>query len=284
MAALLVLISIGLVAAFYERRNKSTEQAKPEVAEDPAVKLRLEESMKLRREEVVRRVESLLRNPPQPDRKSPHEVTAQKEELKSPSLEAFEVLSDDRVVDLRAWRQLPANDPTAEAFVIFNNRRVLLKVKPAETYATQFSTSGRDLHLRAINPNPDFAYVLASEGVVGGQVMKVRQVVMDVSNVDLQREFTAQTMATFCDSLQKPDELWLGLNGYHGSLRSSMLLLFPKDRPFKDFTLRVAPTSNSPPVPYTDPVITFKGENNSWIYWEVGATKDKYVYRIDWTW
>lgn len=216
-------------------------------------------SVKLRREEVIKRAESYLKTKPQYDRESPLPVIAVSS-LPKPDLTAFEVITDDRIVDLRAWRQLPPNDPTVVSYVIFHNRRTLIKVAESQTYNTEFRTTGRDVFVRAHTPNKESAQVLASDEpvVFGGQALKVRQVSMDVSSEAVGHEFTAECQATFVDSMQTREEQWIGLIGFKGSLRSSMLILFPEDRPFRDYELKVAPKSNSPPVPFTGPVICFQ--------------------------
>ena len=249
----------------------------PPPAEDPGVRLR--------REEVLQRIDSLTRSKPNPDRESPHPVEAVAD-LPAAGLAGLRMIYDDRVVDLRAWRQLPPGDPAAASFVVFHNRRVMLKTDPVNEYRIEYRTSGRDLLLRAVSPNPDKAKVLVADrpGFVGRQAMKVRQLVLDVAAVPVGSEFTVQTAATFRDSLQTPEDRWIGVMGYTGSLKASILLLFPADRPFLDYTLRVAPTSNAAPVEYAGPVITFKADDNRWVYWEIPSPEDGHVYRVDWTW
>ncbi len=242
-------------------------------------------SVKLRREEVTQRAESYLRTEPQSDLESPHEVIKMPS-LSKPDLTAFEVITDDRIVDLRAWRQLPANDPTVVSYVIFHNRRTLIKVAESQNYSTEFRTTGRDIFVRAHTPNKESAQVLATDVpvVFGGQALKVRQVSMDVSAEPVGREFTVECQATFVDSMPTKEEQWVGLIGFTGSLRSSMLILFPEDRPFRNYELKVAPKSNSPPVPFTGPVMCFQGEKNDWLFWEVGNPEDDHIYRVDLTW
>jgi tRNA A-37 threonylcarbamoyl transferase component Bud32 len=268
-AAVTAAVLLGFVGIWWAVRPPATE--------DPAAQLR--------REEVTRRVESLLRTRPAPDRESPHPVTPLAE-VPPADTTGFRVIYDDRVVDLRSWRPLPPDDPTAEAFVVFSNRRVLVKAAAVDAYPIEYRTSGKDLIPRAITPNPDRAKVLvpARPVVVGGQEMKVRQLILDVSTVPVDSEFTVHAAATYKNSLQAPDERWLGVIGYEGSLKASLLLVFPDDRPFRDYTLRVAPPKGGTPVPFTGPVITFRAADNRWLYWEIPSPQAGHVYRVDWTW
>jgi hypothetical protein len=107
---------------------------------------------------------------------------------------------------------------------------------------------------------------------------------MDVSTEPVGREFTAECQATLVDSMQTAEEQWIGLIGFRDSLRSSMLVLFPADRPFKTYELMVAPKGDAPPEPFTGPRICIEGANHQWLYWEVGNPEDDLIYRIDWTW
>ncbi len=244
-----------------------------------------EATLALRREEVKHRVEAVTRGEPHPDRATPHAVIPV-DELPKVENKPFRVISDDRVVDLRAWRKLTPTEPSAASFVIFNNRRVLTRIGPADDYRIEYKTTGRDVIVRAVSPNPDAAklYTTAATQRVGGQEMKVRQLVLDTRSVPLYEEFTAQVVATYRDSLQTPAEQWFGMSGFAGSLRSSILLVFPDDKPFISYTLRVAPPGGGAPQKYDGRVIAFAAEDRRWLYWEVPRPLEGHVYRVDWTW
>ena len=42
----------------------------------------------------------------------------------------------------------------------------------------------------------------------------------------------AQVVATYRDSIQAPADQWLGMIGHAGALKSSLLIVFPDDKPF----------------------------------------------------
>jgi hypothetical protein len=114
--------------------------------------------------------------------------------------------------------------------------------------------------------------------------MKVRQLVFDTRAVPLNEEFTVQMSATYRDSLQAAEDQWLGVIGFAGTLRSSILLVFPDDRPFTGYTLRVAPPGGGAPRPFDGPVISAEAPDRRWLYWEVPRPAEGHVYRVDWTW
>jgi|GEM_PF-2549673 len=266
----------------------------PKKEEQPKEETKLKEEdplVKLRREEVLRRVDALQRAKLTPDRSPPHPITRVLE-LPSPDLAAFKVLSDDRIVDMRGWKPNLTADPNIDAAIVYQTKREMIKVAAANELRVEMRTSGRDVFMRALRPHPERVKAFAAEkpGFVGKQAMKVRQLIFDVSDVPLDHEFTLQFVNTYQHALQSPDEQWFGVIGYEGSFKTSMLMLFPANKPFRDYQLRVAatrvddPTKLADPVPYEGPVIVFAAEDKSWLYWEIPTPKANYVYRIDWTW
>lgn len=234
---------------------------------------------------MYRRVEALRLTKPRPDRDWPHPLTPLPE-LPEASFAGFKVLNDERVVDMRGWRPRPAGDSGDSCSVAYHDRRELVKAGTADRLRVEARTSGRDLVMRGLQPNPGKVTAFAAErpGVVARQPMKRRQLVFDTSDIPTDTEFTVQFTSTYHDSLQDPDEQWFGVIGYEGSFKTSMLMLFPTDRPFRDYRLRVAAAQGRPPEPYAGPVITFAAPDRSWVYWEIPSPKANSVYRTGWNW
>ncbi len=134
--------------------------------EDPIVKLR--------REEVARRVETLRSTRPTPDREPPHAITMLPD-LPPVDFSAFRVISDERTVDMHNWRPVQPNNPNPDCYILYHTRRQLMKVAPANELRAEMRTSGRDVHMRAVQPDPKKAKAFAMDkpGFVGQQAMKV---------------------------------------------------------------------------------------------------------------
>jgi hypothetical protein len=147
-------------------------------------------------------------------------------------------------------------------------------------------TSAREIVTRVLRPNPGKARVFATDkpDIFGNQPMKVRHLVLDVSDIAVDGEFTVRFVSTYWNALQTDGDRWFGVTGYPGAIKTSMLLLFPDDRPFRDYHFRSAPTHAGTPEPYSGPVIAFAAEDKSWLYWEIPNPKANHVYRVDWTW
>jgi hypothetical protein len=245
----------------------------------------------LLRKEVTHQVELMRQTHPAPERACPHPVAALPE-LPPPDCSRFKVIKDERFVDLRGWKPLDPNDPSDECAVVYFTRREMIKAAQTSELRIETSTSGREVVNRALRPNADKARVFTSEKprVVGQQAMKVRHLVFDVGDVPVRGEFTLRYTSTYWNSLQTPAEQWFGVIGHEGAVKTSMLVLFPDDRPFKGYqlmhapNLREDPTQCENPEPYTGPVITFADADKRWLYWEVPNPRANYVYRVDWTW
>ncbi len=269
---------------FRSKAEPQPEQAAggKELAKDDAVGTLL-------RAEVENEVEALRLEQPLPDRVSPHPLE-RVASLSPTDYSRFKVFDDRRIIDLRGWKPLPPNDPAAECAVVYFTRREMMKLAATNELRIESRTTGRDLVNRAERPNGELARAEATDvpGFVGGQAMKVRHLVFNVANVPINQRFTLRYSSTYWNSLQTPDEQWFGVIGYEGSVKASMLVLFPENRPFREYRLKSAPTNDTSkgtdPQPYAGPRIAIAAPDRTWLYWEVPAPRRNTVYRVDWTW
>jgi hypothetical protein len=118
----------------------------------------------------------------------------------------------------------------------------------------------------------------------------VRHLVFDVSDIPVNQEFTLRYSITVWNALRTDDDNRFEVTGYEGAVKTSMLILFPDGRPFRDYRVRSAPVRGDDPTAhddlreYTGPVIAFEGDDKSWLYWEIPNPKANEFYCIDWTW
>ena len=233
---------------------------------------------------IHREVAIYQANRPAPSRDHSSEFKLVKH-LEVSSNPEFEILSDDRVVDLRDWREVPA-DHTHELFspVTMTRRIRLLKIHPAPTVEFQGRTTGMDLFMRCLSPYPCVEMGQDEGGFVGPERTKVRKLAIDISSVPEQLEFDLRLSVTYWNSLQTENEQWFGVMGYRRSFKVSQLLLFPAGKPFTGYTLKVAATTKSKAMPYEGPKLLLSGLGRDWIYWEVPDPKDGSVYQLHWTW
>ncbi len=245
----------------------------------------------LLREEIESEVDAVRREPPNPVREWPHPVE-RVPELPKTDYSRFKVYEDRRIIDMRGWKQLPANDPSAECAVVYSTRREMMKVGNTPELRIETTTTGREVVNRVERPNPHTARAFTTDKpwIVGRQQMKVWQTAFDVSDVPVNQRFTLRYTTTYWNSIQTPAEQWFGVIGYEGSVKATLLLIFPADKPYRSYQLKVAtplpsdPNTRGDPVPYTGPRIAFGDADRTWLYWEVPKPQANTVYRADWEW
>jgi hypothetical protein len=237
----------------------------------------------MQRQEVERRV-SIIKSGQPLVLKKPSGVR-EVDRLDPDDNSAFEILSDDRVVDLRPWKEVPPETPNEPCSAVTSIRWLRLKkVKPADELRFQGRTSGLDLFWDCPGPYPFQVLALKGDSFVGTDRMKVRQVVINVKDVPEDVEFDLRTVSTYLNSMQTEQELWFGVIGYERSFKVSMLIVFPAGKPYKTYKLMVARTVRDQPVAYNGPKILLTGGQRDWLYWEVPNPQAGHVYRLHWKW
>jgi serine/threonine protein kinase len=198
---------------------------------------------------------------------------------------AFDVLSDDRIVDLRPWKEVPPEKLGELHGAVTAIRRLRLKkTKPALLFHTQGRTSGLDLFWSCLSPYPFRETGQKGDTFVGMDRMKARELSIDVSHIAENEEFDLRFASTYWNSMQTDQELWYGIIGYEQSFKASLLILFPPEKPYREYTLMVARTVKDQPVPYRGPKLLLEGSRRDWLYWEVPNPEEGYVYRLHWKW
>jgi hypothetical protein len=239
------------------------------------------------RAEVSREVNKIRAHEPRPI-KAPQPSTTVETAPARPDYSAFEFLGDHRVWDLRLWRPVPPERRHEYvSAVCTSDRKLVKKVKPADEYRAEARTTGLAVFLEVVSHPKSFRVIAAREkGIVGPDEMKVRQVVLDVRDVPVGQEFEVRTEATYWNNLQDDKDRWLGIIGYDGSFKVSMLFIFPPDRPIGDFELLVAQmgSKKQDPEPYTGRKALIVGPNRDYLYWNILEPKANHVYLVRWKW
>jgi hypothetical protein len=199
---------------------------------------------------------------------------------------AFEIVTDERIVDLRKWKPVPPENAGELVCGVSMLRRVnLRKLRPADEIRFEFRTTGTQVFVSCTShPNGFHVMGQREEGFVGDKRTKVRQMTVDVHDVPVGSEFPVTLLATYWNSLQKDDDLWFGAMGYPNSYKVSLLLVFPDDKPYKDFRLTVAPTRQAKPQEFRDRRIVLAPDSKDWLYWLIPDPERDHVYSLYWSW
>ena len=132
----------------------------------------------------------------------PKEVTPVPQ-LKEPEGDAFRLLRDISIFDLRAWKVVPtALRAQRISPVNYINYLHVKKVRAADTFIAHYSTSGSAIDLRCITHNARITQKQISDPVAP----KSYAVEVDVRSVPLNREFMIVIEGTYWNSFQNLTE------------------------------------------------------------------------------
>ena len=160
----------------------------------------------------------------------------------------FNILSDDRFVDMRLWKQVSDADfHELESAVVSTDWIRFKKIGPAATFDRDEKTSGQEIFFRGHAGLPSKTIGQRNEIFVGADRVKVRRLSIDVSSVPMNDEYEVRYSSTRWNSLQSESELWHGIEGYAGSFKVSLLLIFPENKPFTSSRLMVSKKGRDTP-------------------------------------
>ncbi len=244
---------------------------------------RRDPAAELKRGNIERQVSKLKEKPPLIAR-TPADVK-EVDRVQVGDNAAFDILSDNRVIDLRGWKEVPQDRLGERVSQVTLMRRLqLMKNVDASAFEMQARTSGLDVNLACSDLFPCAYEAQKGESFVGQERMKVRKVAVDVSKVEVGVEFNLNLQVTYWNSLQTEAEQWFGLIGYPKSFVTTLLAVFPEGRPFKTYSLTVSKTEKDAPAEYTGLKSVMMSDARDWIHWEVPRPEAGHVYRLHWTW
>ena len=127
----------------------------------------------------------------------------------------FNILSDDRFVDMRLWKQVSDADFHELASAVVSTDWIRFKkIGPAATFDRDEKTSGQEIFFRSHTGLPSKVIGLKNELFIGADRVKVRRLSIDVSSVPVGEEYEVRYSSTRWNSLQSESELWHGIEGY----------------------------------------------------------------------
>jgi class 3 adenylate cyclase len=237
----------------------------------------------MQKEAIQHEIQSLLSRPPVDLKSSPNMQVLDKVDVGDNG--AFDVLEDHRVLDLRNWKEVPPDAiGTLYSPCTMTIRRELSKNAPAQFYEVQARTNGTAAFIQCDESFPNTFLAQKEASIFANTRLKLALLRIDVGSVAVGQPFTLHCATTYWNDLQTQEERWFGVIGYKNTLVSTLLTLFPKSLPYKEFNLTVSRTVSEGATEFTGPRIVMTGPNHDWIYWEIPHPAQGYVYRLDWKW
>lgn len=204
--------------------------------------------------------------------------------LTPPDPAAFETISRLHIYDFSHWRPYDP-DKTGEPYspVTLIKQQRLRKLKPVEEIRVESRTSGYDVY-QTCEDCPGPAYEVGEDSLVqvGGQTMKARQLVVDVSEVEVDSEFDLDIRCTFWNAFEKEDQRWVGVMIRDRPFKVSFLIIFREDQTVQKYKLRVADIDGQNIRDYEGEQLLIEGDGGRFLFWEIMNPQPQHVYRIDW--
>jgi hypothetical protein len=236
---------------------------------------------------VLRQVESVWQYKPGPVQAQPELEFV--DELPPVDYSAFKIIKDERVFDLRDWKPVPPELATKQVSRTRMERTVqLIKTQPADEIRFEFRSTGSELFVECKSPYPSPRVIGQRKHVVfdeGGKPGTLRQLSIDVHAIPVGERFVVDMAATFWNGFQTENEFYVRATAYPNSALVSLLVVFPKDKPYKDNPeLRVKSISNKKFEEFSRDKVLLESENRDWLYWEVDQPQADHVYYMHWKW
>lgn len=239
--------------------------------------------VELRRREIEREVALIKTQAPATAKPKPIRNQQLVDRVQTGDNPNFVIISDHLVVDLRGWKSVPrglAGEP--HSIVTLLRKLELKKIAKADVFEVESHTTGIDILMSCPEPYVCHYKKQKTREAIGQDLDLVKQMKVDVSKIDVGRDFSLNLFYTYVNNLQV-DLNW-GVIGYRNSGYPSMLLIFPDEKPFKDYSLKVTRAERDNPIEFSGKRSVMTGLKHDWLYWEVPEPSPPYIYRVYWNW
>lgn len=198
----------------------------------------------------------------------------------------FDILLDKLIFDLRSWEYVPINNLEEQGSAVVMERNIRFsKKKPVNEIIFEFRTSGLDVIPECKSDHEYDIIKYKNKGSVGSQETLIRQIRIDIKDVPLEQEIDVLLSATYWNAFQDENQMWVGTLVYGDIDKVSLAIVFPEDKPFKDYDHRIATLDGKNEISLGAETIIYEDrESKQWLHFEVNDSKPGQVYKVYWDW
>ena len=207
-------------------------------------------------------------------------------EAAEPTYEGFHLLKDIRVIDLRSRIPVPEDKKGEEySSVTWTRYTLLKKLSAGRTFVDfEFHTTGVALYARSLTHEYDL-WKLTKPHFHGKIKMKHRWYVhVDVKDVKTNQDFVIINEATYWNAFSGEKKEWAVIVVTDETDVIAMVIMFPEDKPFKNFTLYAYPHGSRELKQFRGKSTVVPSENHQVLLWRIENPKKRYAYQLNWTW
>jgi hypothetical protein len=201
--------------------------------------------------------------------------------------EDYMLLKDISIFDLRQWRFTPdscLNKRYSPAN--YTNYLHVKKTKPLDKIVIHYATSGYAIDMRCIT----HAYTVEQRKKPiehAGEKVKEYAMTVDVSNVDIGKEFLIVVEATYWNGfndVNKNDASTYTDEEINGLNELGLIVFFPDRKPFKQTTKIDRDTRTDAQHEYRGIDEFYADASRKFIYWDIRERSPNHHYKLEWTW
>jgi predicted acylesterase/phospholipase RssA len=209
-------------------------------------------------------------------------------ELTQPKNEGFEILSDNRVWDLRQLQRkhLSASGTQVVGPTLMTRVTTLKKLEEkADQYRYLFQTAATKFFVWSPDSPDGGVRILRSEtsAISGMNVLTSYELQLDVSQHKVGEEFVLRAQAKTVDAPWDRNNTWLGMRFTDPIPEATMRIIFPKSLPYKRPVFLSYPNDSPLEATSTDGIVLDTAEQKELI-WRVDNPKPGWTYKVQWDW
>ncbi len=207
-------------------------------------------------------------------------------EAAEPTMKGFHVLKDIRVIDLRSRIPVPEDKKNEEYSPVTWSRYTLLRKLSAdiEFVDFEFGTTGINVYPRCLTHEYTLRKVTGPHFHGKIKMKHTWQIRVDVKNIKTNEDFLVINEATYWNAFAGEEKEWAAMAVTEETDLIAMVILFPEDKPFNNYTLYAQPHKLQVVKPFRDPSILIPSENRQVFLWKIEKPKKGYTYQANWTW
>lgn len=210
------------------------------------------------------------------------------ENLTQPKNSGFEILSDDRVWDLRGLHasNTAGGDRVVVGSAILNRVTQLVRRDVAATqYKYLFQTAADKFYARSPQAEETVRLLRSEKKTQSGSNVSLAsyELQLDVSRKELNKEFQLQAQTKTIDAPWDRNNTWLGMRFTDPVPSATIRIIFPKYLPFKEPVFLKYPNDSGGVARSSDGIVLQRSEEKE-LLWRVDKPEPGMTYRIQWNW
>ncbi len=207
-------------------------------------------------------------------------------EAAEPTYEGFHLLKDIRVIDLRSRIPIPKDKKGKEYSPVTWTRYTLLEklTQDREFVDFEFGTTGLDVYVRCLTHEYILRKVTGPHFHGNIELKNTWQIRVGVKDVELNEDFLIINEATYWNAFSGEIKEWAAMTVTEKTDLSAMVILFPKDKPFKKYKLYAYPHGSRKLKQFRGESVVIPSENDQVLLWRIEEPKEGYTYQVNWTW